>query len=831
MFAADSNNKSRALPEQRHQLAPASTYERSSDPNPVWRSLALRSGAVQCKLAVSQSDDPSEREADLVADQVMRMATSPSSVSQMVNAQLNNEPSSAPGGARKVQRKCDPCEEEEERKLQRKEQSDQDAVSTPPPIVHEALNSPGQPLDPATQSFMEERFDHGFRHVRVHTDARAAESARAVNALAYTLGANIVFDRDQYAPQTSAGRRLLAHELTHVLQQRSQPTPLTQLQREARDLPSSGGTGNVLLFPDVTPTQIRIEPLAHLEGGLVEDVSLRPRLSAILAAGMTIRGLAARLLPFFTVTTPSTSPQVNSSPPTVDELAQAILVYNSRYLPVPALTNFTVGLRLPLPIEIDTATGDFIVNPGAIRLMAARFDGAWASLLDRSPGALATPSGADLDSAVTDFLAAHTTPLARGVALMSRALSNSFATVGMMTRMFEQLGAGAFDVAFEFMNHTVRHQIELLASLIPGDAILRLLRIALSAPPANLTAEREARRQRMLQALPASAGWTPLIRADEAGAGGADRLADQTFTCGEFSVFVPAAARSSTRNQVHVFFSAGGAIGATSHVEHHGLRGAADSNQWILFSVRGFPGQAFTITQAEIVHCLQSIGRPAHIDLVRLSAHSRGNGSMAAELQRRLITPSLIDHVTVLDGSDFANSLAAGFRQSGIPASRITAYFVTTGSFPAAGVQSRGIDPACIRAIGYARLIKDAVTTGRVSTLPSAIARVVGALPLPARGSFSTRTPLPPGMTSIRAFCSDPANAAALRALRSGERGVAHVSDLEPFADTSPYAFVEVNNLLNINDPGAPRTQWRTVSAGIYSHHLFVAEVAHELFE
>src|SRR5512134_563730 len=89
-----------------------------------------------------------------------------------------------------------------------------------PPIVHEALRSPGQPLDAATRAFMEPRFGHDFSGVRVHTDARAAESARAVQALAYTVGRDIVFGDQRYSPQTSPGRRLLAHELTHTLQQR-----------------------------------------------------------------------------------------------------------------------------------------------------------------------------------------------------------------------------------------------------------------------------------------------------------------------------------------------------------------------------------------------------------------------------------------------------------------------------------------------------------------------------------------------------------------------------------------------------------------------------------
>lgn len=88
-----------------------------------------------------------------------------------------------------------------------------------PPIVHDVLRSPGQPLDAGARSFMESRFGHDFSGVRVHTGGRAAESARSVNALAYTVGRDIVFGSGQYAPSTMAGKMLLAHELTHTVQQ------------------------------------------------------------------------------------------------------------------------------------------------------------------------------------------------------------------------------------------------------------------------------------------------------------------------------------------------------------------------------------------------------------------------------------------------------------------------------------------------------------------------------------------------------------------------------------------------------------------------------------
>ncbi|HLG14203.1 MAG TPA: DUF4157 domain-containing protein [Blastocatellia bacterium] len=109
--------------------------------------------------------------------------------------------------------------------------------------MHEVLNSPGQPLDTHTRAFMEPRFGHDFSQVRVHADTRAAESARTVNALAYTVGSDIAFGGGEYAPGTKGGRRLLAHELTHVVQQQGRTrlasksfglsTPFDPAEREA----------------------------------------------------------------------------------------------------------------------------------------------------------------------------------------------------------------------------------------------------------------------------------------------------------------------------------------------------------------------------------------------------------------------------------------------------------------------------------------------------------------------------------------------------------------------------------------------------------------------
>jgi Domain of unknown function (DUF4157) len=103
-----------------------------------------------------------------------------------------------------------------------------------PPIVQEVLRSPGQPLAREARAFMEPRFGHDFSQVKVHTDAKASASAQAVNALAYTVGSHVVFAGARYQPSTIEGRRLLAHELTHVVQQASATTS-ERLDRQTID--------------------------------------------------------------------------------------------------------------------------------------------------------------------------------------------------------------------------------------------------------------------------------------------------------------------------------------------------------------------------------------------------------------------------------------------------------------------------------------------------------------------------------------------------------------------------------------------------------------------
>jgi hypothetical protein len=111
----------------------------------------------------------------------------------------------APGGG-----ECTQC------KQKRASQPGHDALSA---STQAALRSPGRPLDAGTRAYLEPRFGHDFSNVRIHADAQAADAARSVDALAYTIGRDVVFGDGQYSPNTSAGRELLAHELAHVVQQ------------------------------------------------------------------------------------------------------------------------------------------------------------------------------------------------------------------------------------------------------------------------------------------------------------------------------------------------------------------------------------------------------------------------------------------------------------------------------------------------------------------------------------------------------------------------------------------------------------------------------------
>ena len=147
-----------------------------------------KKSGLQRKLTIGASNDPLEQEADLIADQVLA-TPAPTAVN------------AAPP------------------RIQRYTGQSAEGADTAPASVDSVLSSPGSPLEPSLQQDMEQRFGYDFSRVRVHTGAEAGRSARDVNANAYTVRHNVVFGAGQFAPESVAGKRLLAHELVHTIQQ------------------------------------------------------------------------------------------------------------------------------------------------------------------------------------------------------------------------------------------------------------------------------------------------------------------------------------------------------------------------------------------------------------------------------------------------------------------------------------------------------------------------------------------------------------------------------------------------------------------------------------
>ncbi len=157
---------------------------------------------------ITQPNNVHEQEANHVAEKVMQIADTQNSFFK-------------PAG-NMIQRKCAACENEDKH-LHRKESSAGKAPGHND--VNNYVNSlgtaSGQPMPESSRQFFEPRFGYNFSNVRLHTDSVAAKSAQSINALAYTTGNNIVFNTGQYSADSDSGKKLMAHELTHVIQQQN----------------------------------------------------------------------------------------------------------------------------------------------------------------------------------------------------------------------------------------------------------------------------------------------------------------------------------------------------------------------------------------------------------------------------------------------------------------------------------------------------------------------------------------------------------------------------------------------------------------------------------
>jgi len=200
---------------------------------------------LQKKLAVSRPGDSLEQEADRMADAAVCGGPMPAGVT---------------GSAASVQRKCacagsggecDECRQQREEEavsspmLQRASTQDAGGGTEAPSVVHETLRSRGEALGDSVRPAMERRFGRDFSNVRIHTSPQASRSAQAVNALAYTAGNDVVFAPGQYSPQGLSGKKLLAHELAHVVQQTGEQSAPLQISRQAdTDSPVAQTTPN-----------------------------------------------------------------------------------------------------------------------------------------------------------------------------------------------------------------------------------------------------------------------------------------------------------------------------------------------------------------------------------------------------------------------------------------------------------------------------------------------------------------------------------------------------------------------------------------------------------
>jgi Domain of unknown function (DUF4157)/Lysine-specific metallo-endopeptidase len=267
---------------------------------------------IQARLQVGAVNDPLEREADQVADRIMQMPA-PASVSSSASGEVVRRKCQSCGDEenqkRTVLRKCQSCSEEEEKskkeeatpdKLSRKETGRPAAVDGPatPAMAGEVICSPGQPLDPATRAFFEPRFGYDFSRVRIHNDAPASAAAHAVNALAYTVGKDVVFGAAQFAPDTTKGLHLLAHELTHVIQQSDRPnatrTPTNPVPRRSAEAVVQRQS-EVRFDQNATCNPGQREKIDHAAFKAIEWLSRAiPPIEAFLSGARTRQAQAAR---------------------------------------------------------------------------------------------------------------------------------------------------------------------------------------------------------------------------------------------------------------------------------------------------------------------------------------------------------------------------------------------------------------------------------------------------------------------------------------------------------------------------------------------------------
>ncbi|KAB8155974.1 DUF4157 domain-containing protein [Kordia sp. TARA_039_SRF] len=453
---------------------------------------------IQAKLAIGQSNDRYEREADAMADKIVRKSNSNVSISAAkISSQKNNS----------VQRKIEKEDEISQVQLQTS-----NTAKTPSSSFESKLKTSkgsGSPMTNSVKTEMETGFGQNFSNVRIHTGNHAIQMSRDIGAKAFTNGNNIYFNSSNYNPTSTTGKRLLAHELTHVVQQKSSSSVI---QKDSN--PTATTT-----TPNTAETQATVSAVPSLGGQMVMTT---PFLStkvgppgrfedAFLIIGPTtkISDIGRVLLPLWNTATPftpegSTTPNI-TTPLTADELAKGLFVYNRYKLAIPpaavppTMTYWKIGMRFPLPIRVELGSTEGILHPLIIRSLAGTFDAAWEPLLNELPDLIANTTPIDVRQQAQDFLADNTSY--RGLALMARATQNAVANEQWILEVFNQVGSGAFDLALDFMSSTVNRNISLLQHQEAGARILARISTLLATPPTSISAEQQVNLDRALHML------------------------------------------------------------------------------------------------------------------------------------------------------------------------------------------------------------------------------------------------------------------------------------------------------------------------------------------
>ena len=603
-----------------------------------------------------------------------------------------------------------------------------------PHAVEADLDRPGLPLEPSVRTFFEDRMSADLSAVRIHTGAAAEASAAAVEARAYTVGPDIVFGPAGYAPSTDDGAQLLAHELSHVLQDQGGVRVLRRQSLSLRngnqvgDAPSKMGNNKK---EDAEPALTRLLHLWAISTETYND-TLNRRWAA-LGPGDVIPD--ADLAPLKDAITKAEKPDL------ANDVANSLL-----------------GLNLPK----GRGVGDGQVNdPGDLETLQNRLI---------ALGFLAAMKASKvLDNDTKSAVIAFKTQVAEG-------------TLGLQPARPNEIDAGLD----KFGGQTIT---------VLGDQIT------------------------------ATPGRTK------------DNPSPTAMTVNKpLSVFQPKQAPPD-KNKVSVFFTP--ASDPTEFVNQQGLRSQYDTSEWILIAVPGLFEEVtpnwITISTAEIEKCLGALMRPStKIDSLRLAAHSRGHRGLEHTIGKggmATVNVSLVEKITVFDASyqDLGNAITA---QTGMPAAANAAkggvqlYDVTVANV--SGLKGIQIDASRARALFYVRFVQDGLALGKIDPVDikalrsdpnknvrDATNRLLAKLP--PRGTFSTRNPLPAGMTDIKDFLEK--NKGDLALVDDKTDGLSPL--VAPADAGDPGLDLGFKFDLNKKDPN------RSLSA----HHWLAAELAHEAVE